>query len=87
MFMLRCNAPGVTLKACPEFSGMEGTGTYSVHCKDLFVVVRTNRPVVSRLLRQVHARKNHSYFLVFERQKRKRANAKVSGGGAFPPSA
>lgn len=37
MFMLRCNAPGVTLKACPEFSGMEGTGTYSVHCKDLFV--------------------------------------------------
>ena len=44
------------------------------HCKDLFVVVRTNRPVVSRLLRQVHARKNHSYFLVFERQKRKRAN-------------
>lgn len=45
------------------------------HCKDLFVVVRTNRPVVSRLLRQVHARKNHSYFLVFERQKRKRQNA------------
>jgi len=48
------------------------------HCKDLFVVVRTNRPVVSRLLRQVHARKNHSYFLVFERQKRKRANEKLT---------
>ena len=47
------------------------------HCKDLFVVVRTNRPVVSRLKRQVHARKNHSYFLVFERQKRKRANASI----------
>lgn len=37
MFMLRCNAPGVTLKACPKFSGMEGTGTYAVQCKDLFI--------------------------------------------------
>jgi hypothetical protein len=35
------------------------------YCKDLFVVVRPNRPVVTRLLRQEHARKNHSYFLVF----------------------
>lgn len=34
-------------------------------CRDLFVVVRPNRPVVSRIQRQVHARKNHSYFLVF----------------------
>jgi len=33
--------------------------------KDLFVVVRPNRPGVARLLRQEHARKNHSYFLVF----------------------
>lgn len=36
-------------------------------CKDLFVVVRTNRPGVSRLKKQVHARKNHSYFLVFKK--------------------
>ena len=35
------------------------------YCKDLFIVVRPNRPGVSRLLKQVHARKNHSYFLVF----------------------
>jgi len=35
------------------------------YAKDLFVVVRLNAPVVSRLIRQVHARKNHSYFLVF----------------------
>lgn len=33
--------------------------------EDLFVVVRNNRPGVSRTVRQVHARKNHSYFLVF----------------------
>ncbi len=33
--------------------------------EDLFVVVRTNSPGVSRVVRQVHARKNHSYFLVF----------------------
>ena len=32
--------------------------------EDLFVVVRTNSPGVSRVVRQVHARKNHSYFLV-----------------------
>ena len=37
MFMLRCDAPGVTLCSCPKFSGMEGTGTYSVRCKDLRV--------------------------------------------------
>ncbi len=33
--------------------------------EDLFVVVRNNRPGVSSAVRQVHARKNHSYFLVF----------------------
>lgn len=38
---------------------------YGFYAKDLFVVVRTNRPVVARLLKQEHARKNHSYFLVF----------------------
>ena len=36
------------------------------YCKDLFVLVRPNAPGVSRLVTQVHARKNHSYFLVFE---------------------
>lgn len=35
------------------------------YCRDLFVVVRPNRPAVSRVKKQVHARKNHSYFLVF----------------------
>ena len=33
--------------------------------EDLFVVVRKSAPGVSRMLRQAHARKNHSYFLVF----------------------
>lgn len=35
------------------------------YAKDLFVVVRQNKPAVSRIKKQVHARKNHSYFLVF----------------------
>lgn len=35
------------------------------YTKDLFVLVRHNRPAVSRIKTQVHARKNHSYFLVF----------------------
>jgi hypothetical protein len=34
-------------------------------CEDLFVVVRRNKPGMSRVVRQAHARKNHSYFLVF----------------------
>jgi hypothetical protein len=37
------------------------------YAKDLFVVVRMNRPAISRLLKQVHARKNHSYFIVFQK--------------------
>ena len=37
MFILKCDAPGVSLKSCPKFSGMEGTGTYAVQCKDLFI--------------------------------------------------
>jgi len=40
----------------------ESIGFYT---KDLFVVVRQNRPAVSRLKKQAHARKNHSYFVVF----------------------
>lgn len=39
--------------------------TRGFYTKDLFVVVRRNRPGVSRMVKQVHARKNHSYFLVF----------------------
>lgn len=35
------------------------------YCKDVFVVVRANRPGITRLIKQVHARKNHSYFMVF----------------------
>jgi hypothetical protein len=35
--------------------------------EDLFVLVRRGRPGVSRVLRQVHARNNHSYFLVFRK--------------------
>jgi 16S rRNA G966 N2-methylase RsmD len=39
------------------------------YTKDLFIVMRTNKPSVSRLKKQVHARKNHSYFLVFLKKK------------------
>lgn len=47
-------------------TGCESLGFYT---KDLFVVVRTNRAGVSRLKKQEHARKNHSYFLVFQKRK------------------
>ena len=51
-----------------RFTHMEITQAYQrmgFIAEDLFVVVRQNRPGVSRTVRQVHARKNHSYFLVF----------------------
>ena len=44
----------------------EAMGFYT---KDLFVLVRVNRAGVSRLKKQEHARKNHSYFLVFQKRK------------------
>lgn len=49
-------------------TGFEDMGFY---CKDLFVLVRPNAPGVSRIVKQVHARKNHSFFLVFEKPKGK----------------
>lgn len=52
------------------------------YCKDLFVLVRENAPGVSRLVKQVHARKNHSYFLVFELprgQRKMPMNTRASG--------
>jgi DNA modification methylase len=39
--------------------------------EDLFIVVRRNTPGVSRAYSQAHARKNHSYFLVFYKPKSK----------------
>ena len=44
---------------------------YGFVAEDLFIVVRKTRPGVSRMLRQVHARKNHSYFIVFLKAKAK----------------
>jgi hypothetical protein len=47
-------------------TGYESLGFYT---KDLFVVVRQNKAGVSRLIKQEHARKMHSYFLVFQKKK------------------
>lgn len=53
-------------------SHYEGLGFYT---KDLFVVMRSNKPVMARMIGQVHARKNHSYFLVFVKTKNRRSLA------------
>jgi len=37
------------------------------YAKDLFVLTRDNKPGVTRIVKQLHARKNHSYFLVFQK--------------------
>jgi hypothetical protein len=38
---------------------------FGFYAKDLFVLTRPNRPRVTRVIKQLHARKNHSYFIVF----------------------
>jgi alkylation response protein AidB-like acyl-CoA dehydrogenase len=37
MFAVPPGSPALTLRACPAFSGMEGTGTYNVRLKDAWV--------------------------------------------------
>ena len=41
-------------------------GELDFYTKDLFVTVRSNTPAVSGMHNQVHARKNHSFFMVYE---------------------
>lgn len=55
----------------------ESLGFYT---KDLFVLMRMNRAGVSRLKKQEHARKNHSYFLVFQKRR-----VKISSVVAIAP--
>jgi len=50
--------------------------------EDLFVLLRNNRPGMSRVVRQVHARKNHSYFLVFRKPKKKVRQARTKLGSS-----
>jgi hypothetical protein len=42
---------------------------YGFVAEDLFVITRNGKPGVSYLLTQAHARKNHSYFIVFIKPK------------------
>jgi len=46
---------------------------YGFVIEDLFVVVRNGKPGVSNILRQMHARKNHSFFWFFLNQMEKDA--------------
>lgn len=54
MFLLRCDAEGVEMRECPSFSGMEGTGTYGLRLKDLFIgadeiMADPARPFIARI--------------------------------------
>lgn len=40
---------------------------YGFDVEDIFVLVRKSHPGVSRIIKQRHARKNHSYFLIFKK--------------------
>ena len=54
MFLLHCDAPGVELHACPSFSAMEGTSTWAVHLRDVFigrdgVIADPAKPFIARI--------------------------------------
>ena len=54
MFMVHCDAPGVELRNCPSFSGMEGTNTWAVRLTDYFVgaeqlIADPVRPFIGRI--------------------------------------
>ncbi|GAC1413899.1 MAG: acyl-CoA dehydrogenase family protein [Burkholderiaceae bacterium] len=54
MFMVRCDAPGVSLRECPSFSAMEGTGTYAIVLKDHVIgandiIADPVRPFIGRI--------------------------------------
>ena len=70
MFIVKCqdevSANKQRLTHVEIITAFESMGFYS---KDLFVVVRVNKPGVSRMIKQEHARKAHSYFLVFQKRK------------------
>lgn len=47
---------------------------YQFIVEDLFVLIRPGKPGVSRIKRQFHARKNHSYFIVFRKPNPRKNN-------------
>ncbi len=54
MFMVYCDAPGVELRNCPSFSGMEGTNTWAVRLTNYFVgeaqlIADPVRPFIGRI--------------------------------------
>ncbi|WP_139323092.1 site-specific DNA-methyltransferase [Deinococcus marmoris] len=68
LFIVKCqdevSANKQRLTHVEIITAYESMGFY---CKDLFILVRNNKPGVSSLKDQRHARKNHSYFLVFKK--------------------
>jgi alkylation response protein AidB-like acyl-CoA dehydrogenase len=54
MFMVQCDADGVSLRDCPSFSAMEGTGTWGVRLNDYAVgadrmIADPVRPLIERI--------------------------------------
>jgi hypothetical protein len=54
---------------------------YGFMVEDLFVVVRNSKPGVSRIMtRQYHARKNHSYFMIYRKPREKEGKKRLRRG-------
>lgn len=72
VFIVKCqDAVSANLQRLAHVELITHFEAVGFYCKDLFVVVRPAKPGMSRVKTQVHARKNHSYFLVFTKLQKK----------------
>jgi len=70
IFIVKCQDEVSANRQClTHVEIINGYAELGFYARDLFVIVRQNQPGVSRLIQQVHARKNHSYFIVFQKSR------------------
>lgn len=68
VFIVKCqDEVSANLQRFTHIEIINRYGEMGFYAKDLFVVMRQNAPCITRLKKQEHARKNHSYFLVFKK--------------------
>lgn len=68
IYIIKCQDEVCGGKQCPTHSELiNALPKMGFEYLDSFVVVQTGKPSTARWKQQLHARKNHSYFLVFRR--------------------
>jgi hypothetical protein len=70
-FIVKCqDAVSANIQRLTHVELITSFETLGFYTKDLFVLVRSAKASMSRVKTQRHARKNHSYFLIFQKPKK-----------------